>query len=556
MRTTAGPSESGCNSGPVVTLAHAATALLVIGSVVAGVPLTVFADSPATTDAEIVGVYPNPIAEDDAGEFVVIKVPNTTNVSGWQLRDGESNVSLPNTTVSGRVVLSTEPETATDVVDGPVKPLTGTLALTNSGERLQLVADNTSIDAVEYDTAPEGERYRREGEQWEWQPLGSTDFSVFETGPASVRAFVLPDAPDVPLQTLDSATDRILIGGYTFTSETVATKLIQAHRRGVRVEVLVDGGPVGGMSTHEATVLDRLAGAGVKVHVLSGERARYTHHHAKYAVVDNRSLVMTENWKPSGVGGRSSRGWGAIVNDTALTDRLTAVYLADTGWKDTTPWSEFRRNETFEPGDRAVESYPSEIAPEQVPIERARLLVAPDNAESELTDLIDNATEEIRVVQVSIAGPDGPFTKSVLQAARRGVDVRILLDSEWYVKEENSALVEHLNQRAANRDLPLEAKLADPNGRYEKIHAKGVIVDGEHVVIGSLNWNEDSARDNREVALILTGDAIGRYYEAVFESDWTGETGDGLPVGIIAVIGILIIVALVLAKTIDFERDQ
>lgn len=556
MGTTAGPSESGCNSDTAVKLTHTTIALLVIGSVLTGALPAVGADPPATTDAEIVGVYPNPIAEGDRGEFVVIEVPNTTNVSDWQLRDGESNVSLPNTTMNGRVVLSTEPAAAQTVVDSPVKPLTGKLSLSNSGEQLQLIADNTSIDTVAYDTAPEGERYQREGDQWEWQPLGSTDFSMFEAGPASARAFVLPDAPEVPRQTLDSATDRILIGGYTFTSKQIVTKLIQAHRRGVHVEVLVDGGPVGGISTPEATVLDRLADAGVEVHVLGGERARYTHHHAKYAVVDNRSLVMTENWKPSGVGGQSSRGWGAVVNDSALTDRLTAVFLADTGWNDTTPWAEFRRNETFEPAEQSFKSYPSQIDPERVPIERTRLLVAPDNAESGLIDLIDNATEEIRVVQVSIAGPDGPFTKAVLRAARRGVDVRILLDSEWYVEEENSALVEHLNRLAADQDLPLEAKLAEPNDRYEKIHAKGVIVDSEHVVIGSLNWNENSARENREVAVVLTGDAVGSYYEAVFTADWSGKTGDGLPVGIIAAIGILIVVALVLAKTVDFERDR
>lgn len=496
------------------------------------------------------------MSEGDRGEFVVIEVSEETNVSGWALRDGESNVSLPDTTVSGRVVLSTEPEAANAAIDEPVEPLAGELALSNGGERLRLVRDDTSIDTVEYDTAPEGERYRRVGDQWGWQPLGSTEFSVLETGSTSARLFVLPDAPDVPLETLGSATDRILLGGYTFTSERIATELIRAHRRGVHVEVLVEIGPVGGITTREATVLDRLAAVGVEVHVLGGERARYTHHHAKYAVVDNRSLVMTENWKPSGVGGRSSRGWGTIVGDPALTDRLTTVFRADTEWNDTTPWAAFRRNETFETADRAVESYPSEIAPERVSVERTRLLVAPDNAESELIGLIDNATGEIRVVQVSVAGPDGPFTKAVLRAARRGVDVRLLLSSEWYVRDENSALAERLNRRAADRDLPLEVKLAEPNDRYGKIHAKGVIVDGEHVVVGSLNWNEASARENREVAVVLTGEAVGNYYESVFDADWTGGTGNELPVGIIAAVGIPVLVALVLAKTIDFEFER
>lgn len=191
-----------------------------------------------------------------------------------------------------------------------------------------------------------------------------------------------------------------------------------------------------------------------------------------------------------------------------------------------------------------------------MPVERTRLLVAPDNAESELIDLIDNATDEVRVVQVSVAGPDGPFTKAVLRAARRGVDVRLLLSNEWYVSDENSALAERLNRRAADRNLPLEVKLAEPNDRYGKIHAKGVIVDGEHVVVGSLNWNEASARENREVAVVLTGEEVGNYYESVFDADWTGGTGNELPVGIIVAVGILVLVALVLAKTIDFEFER
>lgn len=311
---------------------------------------TIVAETTLTPDTkiEIVGVYPNPVTDGDKGEFIIIEVPNETNVSGWQLRDDESVVSLPNTTVSGRVVLSTEPAVVENTTDKQAYSLTGEISLANGGERLRLVSDNT-VDMVEYTDAPEGELYQLGDEgQWVWQPLGVSDFPVIESTRSTARVFVLPDAPEVPLETLNSADERILLGGYTFTSKRVASALIRAHRRGVHVEVLVESGPVGGITTREATVVNRLISSGITVHVLGGDRARYAYHHAKYAVVDNKALVMTENWKPSGVGGRSNRGWGVVVRDSVIADRLAEVFASDTGWRDTMSWQEFRQGETFE----------------------------------------------------------------------------------------------------------------------------------------------------------------------------------------------------------------
>ncbi len=77
--------------------------------------------------------------------------------------------------------------------------------------------------------------------------------------------------------------------------------------------------------------------------------------------------------------------------------------------------------------------------------------------------------------------------------------------------EDNRRVADWLNEQADAEGLPLQAKLAQPDG-YEKIHAKGVIVDERHVVVGSLNWNNHSARENREVAVVLHGEAAGAYY--------------------------------------------
>mgnify|MGYP006291080677 FL=1 len=148
-----------------------------------------------------------------------------------------------------------------------------------------------------------------------------------------------------------------------------------------------------------------------------------------------------------------------------------------------------------------------------------------------------------------------PFLRATLRAARRGVRVRILLSSAWYVAEDNRRLVQWLNDRAAREDLPLTARMATPRGRFEKIHAKGVVIDEQQVLVGSLNWNNHSARENREVMLLLEGPAVAGYYAAVFDADWRGGVW-ALPIGLGCSVVVGLLVALMVGRRIKFEASE
>ncbi len=517
-----------------------------------------------TGSPDIVAVYPNPAADRDAGEFVVARFPNATNLSGWSLADDDATARLPNTTVSGRVAISSDPTAARNRTDHRVLGLGSDLSLANTGETVRLTSDGAVTATVTYKNAPEAERWHRSeggGEaDWQWTPLGATDFEAVRSEPAQARAFVLPDAPGAPIETLRTADRRLLVAGYTFTSSRAADALASAADRGVAVRLLVDAGPVGGLTRREANVLDSLVARGVEVRVLGHSLARYEFHHPKYAVADDRALVLTENWKPAGTGGHGSRGWGVVVRDEGTADRLAAVFRADADWRGATPWDEFSRGESFETANASDGRYPSKLAPENVSVDSAELLVAPDNAESNLVALLDSANESIRVQQVGIGSRSFPPLRATLRAARRGVEVRILLSSAWYAEEENRALVEWLNDRAERENLPLEARLANPRGRYEKIHAKGVVVDGDAAVVGSLNWNNNSARDNREVAVVLRGREVGSYYADAFDADWRASQGgpdDGnrIPVGLLVAVAVGALAAIAFAKReVAFEN--
>jgi phosphatidylserine/phosphatidylglycerophosphate/cardiolipin synthase-like enzyme len=191
--------------------------------------------------------------------------------------------------------------------------------------------------------------------------------------------------------------------------------------------------------------------------------------------------------------------------------------------------------------------------PETVAVNRTRLLVAPDNAGGAVVAALDGADDSIDVLQMSIDGPDQRFLRATVRAARRGVVVRVLLSSAWYVEEENRRLVEHLRDTAEREDLPLAVKLAEPAGDFEKVHAKGVVIDGDEVLLGSLNWNGESIEQNREVVLSLEGAAVGEYYRDAFDADWEGRGGErSLPVGIVAGVAGCLLLAVLVARRIEF----
>lgn len=511
------------------TLAGVAVALATPGAVAS--PASPVESAPSAADIpRIVELYPNPVAHTDRGEYVVVSISGGGN---WTLTDGERTVRLPSNR-TGRYAVSADPDAAERLVSVPVVERDPGVRLADAGERLELRRNGQIVDAVEYERAPEGERWLRNVDG-RWRPRGYRPRDASAHGGAPVRMFVLPDAPGEVTDALDGAEDRVLLAAYTFESERVVDRLLAAERRGAEVRVLVEGAPVGGQTRRQAAALDRLASGGVEVRVLTGDRARYSFHHAKYAVVDDRVLVLTENWKPSGTGGGSNRGWGVVVERESVADDLAAVFARDAGWLDSVPWSEFRAGRTFRAAAAADGSYPARRPPATARAERVELLTAPGNAESRVVELLDSAEREVVVVQPRVGGAEQRLVRATFRAADRGVDVRILLSGAWYDAEENRAFAAAANRRAEAAGWSLEVRVADPRGRYGKIHAKGVVVD-DRVVVGSMNWNDHSARENREVAVLLVGEEVADYYRKAFDADWR-LYDPRLPVGLLVAAG-------------------
>ena len=508
-------------------------------------------------EPRIAELYPNPATYQDVGEYVVVDFPEPTLTANWTLTDGHTEASLPNETVSGRVAFSTDPAVARLLTNETVYPLSGHLALADAGDTLELRRDGVLVDRTEYGRASRADRWLLTDGGWTWRPLGANDrLASHHPTPTAATAFVLPDAPEVATGAIEDADERVWLAGYTLSSPAVVEALRAANARGVEVRVLVDGTPVGGQTDHEAAALDALSDAGIEVRVFDGDRQRYRFHHPKYAIVDDRALVLTENWNPSGVEGRSSRGWGVLVESDEVADELATVFETDAGWRDTISWDAYRQDATVVEGRDADGVYPASFQPERVPVESVTVVTAPENAETEMRALLAGAEESIDLKQIRIADVDFPLLEETVKAAERGVTVRILLDRSWYVEEENRELARELDRLVDREDVSIEVRLVEPRSRFEKVHAKGVIVDERRVLVGSPNWNNNSLRNNREVALVLTGEEVGGYYAAVFEADWQGGRWH-LPIGIaIAVVLATGGAALLGRRWIHFDRFE
>ncbi len=102
------------------------------------------------------------------------------------------------------------------------------------------------------------------------------------------------------------------------------------------------------------------------------------------------------------------------------------------------------------------------------------------------------------------------ITADLIAAHRRGVAVRVILDAT----AAGNGYTKHELLRAAG----IEVKVEDWGG---KMHAKSALIDGETLVLGSMNWTRAGAATNDENTLIVANNpSMARAYRVWFEALW------------------------------------
>lgn len=350
---------------------------------------------------------------------------------------------------------------------------------------------------------------------------------------SEVLVFSSPDSSFGVLKDFTSGAPRSLyVATYTFDSLHAADMLTAARSTGAEVLVMVEGSPVGGASELQKGVLCALLSGGVKVYEYKGP---VPYMHAKYAIRDNSTLlVSTENFGNTGYpfhSSRGNRGWGAVTSDGAATGDFLTVYFSDLARS-----KEFQCPAgTSQPlYGRSTGSYRGMLESEKLEGD-VKAFFSPETSLETLLGLVAAANRSIYLEQLYVrrfwqGEEQSPLVKALVDRAREGAEVKILLDSSYYnvdakERDNNNATVEYLNGLARSEGLDMEARLIDlKGGGLGALHAKGIVVDGSAAAVSSVNWNRNSATKNREAGLVITGKAAG-YYERVFLMDWGAVSG-------------------------------
>src|SRR5271170_152051 len=139
------------------------------------------------------------------------------------------------------------------------------------------------------------------------------------------------------------------------------------------------------------------------------------------------------------------------------------------------------------------------------------VIVMPDDTSKPILDAINAATKSLRVKMFLFSDPS--ILKAVIDARRRGVDVRIMLnparrDGESENKETHKTLV------AAG------IKVLDSNPEYDVTHEKSMVVDDTTAFVKSLNWETKNITETRDYAIVTShAHEVAEIVEC-FEADW------------------------------------
>ena len=372
--------------------------------------------------------------------------------------------------------------------------------------------------------------------------------SVFFCG---LTSFAIPvevsNAPQsnqaLTINSIRSAQSSISLNIYELSSPEIADALIGQIKAGVTVSILEEGSPVGGMSTAakgiESEIVSAMA-AFPKDHFYqmgggTSAKRRYRFDHAKYAVIDEQFLLIgSENYSPTGnpsPGTLGNRGWEIFTQDPSLAQEYKQIFATDSS----TQFGDVA-DLTKHAAVNTTSSRPLKSAGMGAHLDASQIvrITSPDTSLNGLVGLINQARKNIEIEQMTFdstwnkqAGAS-PLYVAILNAARRGVHVRVLLN--------DSHVFDHPGKPAAPHNLDtiklylgvgnLEARTANLKAMgVDYIHNKGMLVDGTQTLISSINWDQNSIQSNREAAVAITSPQVNQYYEALFNQDWQASGG-------------------------------
>lgn len=342
---------------------------------------------------------------------------------------------------------------------------------------------------------------------------------VFPTRRGNRLRFFVNAAEAYPafLAAIDAAREHVHFQFYIYEADETGRRfrdaLVAAAKRGVTVRVLVDA--VGGAKV-AGDFMDPLRAAGGHFETFMPMRLfrrRLTlnfRNHRKILVVDGRTAFTGG----INIGDEYTHDWHdlAVQLDGPAIDQLQEVFAED--WYFACGYSlaskkNFGRYEAEGPLVLPMALPPQHSA-------RCRVIASgPDTAQNATFDLFflacTTAIERVWIMTPYFI-PDQAMLTAVTSAARRGVDVRLL------VPQRSDVPFVQLACRSYYQDL-LVAGVKIYEYLPAVLHAKALLFDRDWVMLGSANVDIRSFRLNFEASLFIEGEDVNATLARRFEQD-------------------------------------
>jgi cardiolipin synthase len=330
-----------------------------------------------------------------------------------------------------------------------------------------------------------------------------------------------PQTMNAMMAAIANARDHINLETYIFDQDETGLKfadlLIDRQRAGVQVNILYDS--VGTLGT-PAEFFDRMRAAGIRLtefnpvspvkRIGSGWRLN-NRDHRKILVVDGRigftgGVNIARDYahsSPFRSHGRANRelGW----RDTHM--QIEGPAVASLQWLFLDNW--VKQNA----GDLPDRNYFPPLAPAGDRI--VRVIATFPEGDYEIFKAYALALQQAKKsihVTVAYFSPDAQVLQMLTDAARRGVDVRLVLPAV-----SDSGLVFYAGRSYYSGMIDAGVKVFE--FQQSVLHAKTAVIDGAWSTVGSANLDVRSFLHNTEVNVVILGEEFGKQMENAFQED-------------------------------------
>ncbi len=293
-----------------------------------------------------------------------------------------------------------------------------------------------------------------------------------------VRTLVQPeDGVEPVLALIRSAGRSILVKQFTLTHPAVIAALVEAHRLGRDVRVMLNPHRSSGDRANDESFA-ALAAAGIAV---AWSNPKFAVTHEKSVVVDDRAaLIATFNASEKYF--TQTRDYGLIIEDASEVEQIRQGFVAD--WERT----------EFEPSRASA------------------LLWSNWNSRVVMSRFIDAARERIEIQHPKFV--DATILERLVQACARDVEVRVLCGGKHGISSYD--MLDTFSSLRVLQRFGVRVR----KQRNLRLHAKLILVDRARALVGSMNIDRSAFDLRRELGLAFSDPgAVARLHD-VFKADW------------------------------------